>query len=89
MNDQPPAVPPRGPRRRNPFALVLLVVAIVTLLVGAGFTIAALLVEHVARPTDAVSGAALQAASEPWLFVGAVALLLWIAVAAIRWQPGR
>ena len=72
--------------RRNPFAVTLCLIACVTLVVGAALVVTGAALEHLVQPPDVRAGASFSSASTPWLFVGAVAALLWLAVAAVRWH---
>ena len=72
--------------RRNPFAVTLFLIACITLVVGGALVVTGAALEHLVQPPDVLAGASFSSASTPWLFVGAVAALLWIAVAAVRWH---
>lgn len=72
--------------RRNPFAVTLLLIAGVSLLIGGALVVTGAALEHLVRPPDVLAGASFSSASTPWLFVGAIAALLWLAVAAVRWH---
>lgn len=72
--------------RRNPFAVTLVLIACVGLLVGGALVVTGATLEHLVRPPDVLAGASFSSASTPWLFVGAIAALLWLAVAAVRWH---
>ncbi|WP_375400810.1 hypothetical protein [uncultured Amnibacterium sp.] len=72
--------------RRNPFAVTLVLIACVGLLVGGALVVTGAALEHLVRPPDVLAGASFSSASTPWLFVGAIAALLWLAVAAVRWH---
>lgn len=72
--------------RRNPFAVTLFLIACIALTVGGALVVTGAALEQLVRPPDVLAGAAFSSASTPWLFVGAVAALLWLAVAAVRWH---